>query len=129
MTWTASYGNKRRDPVNFNIRVDITYTDGTQTIIEQIFGAVDLTDAQIAEQARKRIRNVLEVGDTALAALLGGLITLPPDPVPDPNQQVLVDAQIVFQKAFAAAQVKALNDPATQTAYDNLQTAIAAVKP
>lgn len=54
--WTATVTDKYRDGANLNIVAEITYTDGVTTIVERFFG-VDITDAAIAEQARKRIRN------------------------------------------------------------------------
>lgn len=84
--WTATVTQKGRDSTNFNIVAVIEFSNGEATITERI-GAVDLTDDQIAEHCRKRIRNVLEVGDAALSALSTGKVTLPSDPVTDDGKE------------------------------------------
>lgn len=122
--WSSSY-EKRRD--GFNIVAAITYTDGETTITEQ-FSGVDLTEAAIAEQARKRIRNVLEVGDAALIALQSGPITIPDAPVTDEKAQAVAAANLALSTAVRNAQFKALADPhvdAALAALDAAQTALA----
>ena len=128
MTWKAEVTNKFRDGNNLNIVAEITYTDGVTTIVER-FPAVDLTDAQIAEQARKRIRNVLEVGDAALAIISLGPITLPSDPVPDSKAVAVAAAARALQIAARDAQIKALNDPVATAALADLKAAEAAIGP
>lgn len=125
MTWTAEVTNKFRDSSNFNIVAEITYTDGISTIVERL-PSVSLTDADIAEQARKRIRNVLEVGDAALAALTTGPIKIPDDPAPDPKAQAVAAASIALQIAFRDAQVTATGDVVAIAALQALKDAQAA---
>lgn len=127
MAWSATKTGKYRDPINLNIGVEITYTDGTTTVVERFPGSIDLTEAEVAEQARKRIRNVLEVGDVTLATLTLGPIEIPPDPVVSPDQQKLMEAQRAFQVTLRDAQVKALNDPVAQEAFNKLKEAEVAV--
>lgn len=123
MGWTASYTKSR---VGFNIVAAIQYTDGKTTISEQ-FPGTDLTDAMIAEQARKRIQNVLEIGDIALAALQGGNIIIPE--APDNSQkQAVVNAQVALNDAVRKAQFRALNDPDVDAALATLDAAQTALK-
>lgn len=119
--WTSTKSAPRR--VGWNIVVTITYTDG-ETIITEDYGASDLSDVAIAEQAYKRINNVLVPGDAALAALQAGPIT----PAIDAAKQAAQDANIALQAAVRNAQLKALNDPAVDAAaiaFDEAQAALA----
>lgn len=128
MAWTWQViGPARRDPNNFNIVVKIRYSDGTTTYDEN-YGAVDITDAAIAEQARKRIQNVFEVGDVAIASVT---VDAPPTSnlPPDPNAE-LADVQAANNTLMIAvrnAQLKALDDPGVNAALAALDAAQAAV--
>lgn len=121
MAWTATVTKKSRDISNMNIIAEISFTDGVTTLVDRI-AAVDLSDAAIAEHVRRRITNVLEPGDAALAAITVGDVT--PAAAPDETKQEAIRAaQVAFQKAAQAAQVKALNDPSAAQAYADLVAA------
>lgn len=101
MPWTATVTRTGRDPTNFNIVAEISFTDGQVTINDRI-GSVDLTDVQVAEHCRKRIRNVLEVGDAALAALTTGSVEVPEAPEPDEKQK----AQVALSQKLGVLELK-----------------------
>lgn len=122
MPWTASYTRRRN---GFNIVATITYTDGKTTIAEE-FPGVDLTGATIAERARARIQNVLEVGDAALVALQGGPITIPDAP-DNTAPQAVAAANAKLGAAVRNAQLRALNDQDVNAALDELDAAQAVV--
>lgn len=137
MAWTWQViGPARRNPGNFNIEVTIQYNNGKNSYTE-MFGAVDLTDAAVAEQARKRIKNVFEPGDAAMAAIT--VDTLPTSDLPDDPNAKLADIQAANNALMIAArkaQLKALNDPdvdaaliALDAAQASISTAVSADKP
>jgi len=128
-TWRISSGPVR-DSASLNLVVTLEYSDGDNTYREN-FGALDLTFDACAEQARKRIRNVLEPGDAALQALaqaaagMAPTAELPSDP---PDQTALQSAIAALNDAVRAAQLKALNDPDVDAALAAVATAQADIK-
>ena len=113
-SWRVSSG-PIRNAQNFNLDVTLEYSDGTVTYSEQ-FGAIDLTLDMCAEQARKRIKNVLIPGDAAMAALSAAVTdmeptdVLPSDPPVDKQQALQVALLSLNDKAMVAT-LKALKDP------------------
>ena len=127
MAWTATVTRKYRDTSNFNIVAEIEFTDGTTTITDRTW-SVELSDAYIAEHVRKRITNVLEVGDAALDALTVGPVT--PAQPPDTTQQDAINAaqaQLRIELDKAAIAEKAAFNPKLQASYDAVLAAQAAI--
>lgn len=117
--WRVSSG-PTRNAQNFNLIVTLEYSDDTNIYSEQ-FGAADLTLEMCAEQARKRIKNVLIPGDTALAVLAAaaaGMVpttVLPADPAAG-KQMALQAALMDLSDKARIASLKALKDPAVDAA-------------
>lgn len=143
MAWTHSFENARRNPKNFNIVVDIVFTDDStppQRFVDNDngngwpLGIVPAADAiaLLDEQARVRIKNVFEPGDLTLAAVQavanGKARTLPVDPTPDQKRAAIDAAQIALRKELEKSQIAraAQDNPEVQTKYAELQAAIEA---
>ena len=108
--WTATVTSKLRDPASFNIVVSIEFSDGKSTLQDRLAGT-GLTDAQIAEHCRKRIRNVLEAGSESAVTL--GPVVIPADPVIDskPNDMRVVSEKLQKLELRKRAQAVADLDP------------------
>lgn len=143
--WTHSITSVARDSNNFNILVDITYTDDSvppRTALEKNYkvgvfplSVIDTLLPAIDEHARKRIKEMLEPGDLTLdtiTAVLDKPRTIPADPTEDPKQAALTAADQAFGLALRnvamAKQVEMLADPDLTQKYADLQAATIAVQ-
>lgn len=130
MAWTCTIGKPIRDPQQpLQLLAVMTFDNGSLQISEEVRGVFnpDTVNADLAEKARLRIKNVLEPVDACIAAISVGSVTLPDGPSPEVLAAMAAKADLLA--AVEMAKIKELADanPDVQAkldAYNSAQRAL-----